>query len=135
MIRPRAVIIAETVIHDRNTNRMSLININEQFRSPGYPLLIARFTVFSIIERDNMTDPQDAEARIRIRLDEEVIFEQQIEVNFENSLLNRNVLQFQGFVVPHPGNLIASVQIADQILDSYRISITPAPTPPPEQLH
>jgi hypothetical protein len=134
MIRPKTVIITETVIRDQQTNRMSLINIFEQFRSPGYPLLISRFTVFAIILRDTLEDPQAAQGRLSIRLDEEVLFEQQIEINFQNVLINRNVLQFQGFVLPRPGRLVVSVAVGDQFADSYPISVLPHPTPPPERI-
>ena len=136
MIRPKVVILADSVIIDQTTNRVSLININEQFNSPGYPLLISRLCVFCIIERDTVNDPDAPAANIKIRLDEEVIFEQIIEVNFQpTGLLNRNILNFLGFLLTRSGMLTARLEVAGQILDSYRLSVVPGPMPAPEQSH
>jgi len=85
--------------------------------------------------RIDREDPQAPAARLRIRLEEEVIFEQTIEVNFQQELLNRLILQFQGFVVPHPGMLKASLEVDGQTLDSYRMAVVPGHMAAPAQSH
>jgi hypothetical protein len=125
MIRPKLILAAETVIRDAITNLISVINIQEQFYPVGYPLLIPSFVVLVIFERDQ-TDPPDIRARLAIRLDNEVVIEQDVAVNFGHALMNRSVIRLQSMVIEHAGSITARVTVQDQSLDSYLISAFPA---------
>jgi hypothetical protein len=133
MVRPRLIAIAETVLLDATTNSMSLIKIFEQFFPAGYPMLLPRFVVFAMFERDP-GDPAVNQAEIQIKLDAEVIAGHRAELNFGGGLLNRAVLQFESFVIPRPGSVRAVAIIGDQSLESYPIRAVPAGPPPVVQV-
>src|SRR5712692_8219734 len=113
MIRPKFVAVADTVLLDATTNSISLIKIHEQFRPAGYPLLLPRFVIFAVFEREQ-ADPADVEAVFRILLDDQVIHEQVSAINFAEAQLNRAVLQYEGFVIPRPGTMRITATVGDQ---------------------
>jgi hypothetical protein len=128
------VLVAETVINDRSTNAMSLINVIEEFHPAGYPLLIPRFTIYAVARRDG-EDAGDAQARVSIHLDDDEVFSGEADLSFGESMLNRSVLQFQGFVLPRPGVLIVRFAIDDESVESYPIAAFPGgDVPEPERL-
>jgi hypothetical protein len=110
---------------------MSVINIHEEFYPAGYPLLVPRFVVFAILEREK-EDPATPDTRLTIRLEDEVVFDEAVEVNFGIGQVTRVIAQFQGFVLPRPGVLRVSLSVGEIILESYRISAFPVGTPKPQ---
>jgi len=113
---------------------MSVIKIHEQFYPGGYPLLIPRFTVFSMYQRAP-EDPPVVQARLVIALDNETLFEKEdVEVNFGAGLTHRSIVQFEGFVLPRAGNLRVRVGVGDQSIESYVMPAFPVGTPVPQQI-
>lgn len=56
MIRPLVVLLAETVLHDRQTNSMSVINLLEELNTAGFPILIPRLSILAVLGRDSDED-------------------------------------------------------------------------------
>jgi len=132
VIRPKVLLAADTVIRDAATNSVSAIHVFEQFAPPGYPLLVPRLTVFAMLEREH-GDAAAVVARLQIRLDGTNIFERDTDVNFGESLINRIVLQFQGFVLPAAGTVRMVLAVGDQQVESYGIQAIAPPAPPPPE--
>jgi hypothetical protein len=135
MINTKVLLVADTIIHDQATNRMSVINIFEMFRPAGYPILLPRFTVFAMLERES-ADTATPPTNMIIKLDEDILFDRPIEINFGASLITRTVQQFQGFVIPRPGVITIQIRTDTESVVSYRIAAllgTP-PQPQPQQI-
>jgi hypothetical protein len=133
MIKPKIIIVADTILHDKITNKISIINIHENFKPTGYPLLIPRFSVFALLERD-LEDLSNPEASLIIKLDDEKIFDKPVEVNFGDFLLTRAIIRFQGFVITKPGILTLTLKVATETINSYPILVEPGNPPNPEQI-
>jgi hypothetical protein len=129
----RSIILAQSMIQDRQSSAMSAINIIEQFFPPGYPILIPSFVVFAIIERAEgaLATPK---ARVDILLGNERLFGQEVDINFADAILNRLSLEFQGFMIPRPGRLRISLRVGDAHAESYAIDAFPVGTPLPKRL-
>jgi hypothetical protein len=135
MIQPVFVLAAETVLIDRATNTMSIINVFEELTPSGYPLLLPRFTVLALSTREP-DDPAVTQAQVLITIDnDETVFDGQTDVDFGvTALLHRSLLQFQGLVVSQPGTLRITFAIEDAQVESYPMRALPAAPPPPAQL-
>ena len=132
MVEPKLVLVADWVIQDATTRTMSVISIHEQFYPVGYPLLIPRFIVFSMYQRAP-EDPAVTQATLVIILDNETLFEKgDVEINFGAGLTHRSIVRFDGFVLPHAGNLKVRVTAGDQSIESYTMPAFPVGTPVPQ---
>ena len=128
MVNVRAVIAAEIVIRDGESNRISVINIHEQFRPLGFPLLIPRFAIFTFLERD-LSDSPHQEVQVLVRVGESQVVEQTATINFGPGRLTRFTVEFQGFVVSQAGDLRVTVRSGTSSADSQLIEVlAPAPT-------
>lgn len=130
MIRPHSIVIADSVIRDAVSNRVSIINVHEAFNASAFPFVLPRFTVFAIIERDQ-ADVEVSMCRVHITLNGETLFDQQVEVSFAGATLSRVVLEFQGFFVPAPGMLQVAVEVAGIRMESYGMRVAPLGIPRP----
>lgn len=129
MIRPVFALIADSVIIDQSTNQVSIINLVEQLHPAGYPLVVPRITVFAMFER-LQDDDSTAEARVRILMDKDTLYDDNLEVDFGDSLLQRSLLQFQGFLLPSAGDLLVRVGVGRNSVKSYVVSAFPTGATP-----
>lgn len=128
MIRPKILLAADIAIRDAVSNLMTIVNINEELRPRGYPMLIPRFNVFALLERD-MADNPIAIGNLEIRLGDEVIFERRVDLNFQTSRYTRLNLKIQGFIVNAPGLLKLRLTVGAETLESYSIEAFAAQGP------
>lgn len=131
MIRPLFVLATDSVIQDVSTNQVSVINLIERITPPSFPSVVPRLTFFAIFERDEDSRDLDTEAKIHILLDRKRIFSDNLNVHFsKGSKLNRNIVQFQGFLLPAPGPLQVQVTIERRSVKSYEIPVVAPPNRP-----
>jgi hypothetical protein len=121
----RALLIAESVIQDKTTGRMCVINVLERVLPAGYPLLIPRFTLFAMLERATEDDPRPP-VNLRIFIGEDEVFSDGVSIDYGSTAVTRVVLEFQGFVLPKPGLLRATLTVGDASLTTYPIEAVPA---------
>ena len=131
MIRVRILLAADSVVRDASTNRLSVFNIHEQFRPTGFPVLVPRFTVLAVLDREP-GDPETVPCRLKIVLEPDVLFDQPVEVNFSGENLTRALMEFQGLLVPRPGALRVAFEVAGAATETYPMPVflPPQATPP-----
>ena len=124
MIEPLFVLPVELVLVDRGINSVSLINVIEEVHPAGFPLLIPRLTIYALTSRE-AGDPPTARGHASIFLDDEEVFSDDQELDFGESMLNRSLLQFQGFVLPRAGVLTFHYRVGEREVRSYPVPATP----------
>ncbi len=125
MITVKVLLLAERIIQDKQSNQMTLINMFEQFRPKGFPMLIPRFEIFALLERLE-SDGEDALCKAKITIGEKVLTDAPITIKFGNEILARLVFDFQGFVIPEPGDLRVTLSVSDIDTVSYTVKVFPA---------
>ena|SRR5438034_1006827 len=123
MLMSRLMLCAEAVIRDAERNAISIFNLIEDIEAEALPLLIPRFVVFNMLERDD-ADPETFSCLLRIALDDEKLFEQDIELSFQDKKRNRSIFTLQGLALFRPGVLRVSLSIEDQELDSFALTVS-----------
>jgi hypothetical protein len=135
MLRAKFVLCAETILHDKNTNMMSAINILENRTAVTLPAPLPKFSVLASFERD-AEDPPEQVVSFFLKLDEEELATSDLTVHFvdkgpEKGLINRTTVTYAGLVVTRVGILRASFSTDGRELGYYEIRID-AKTSPPE---
>ena len=128
VIRPAFVLVAESILQDMATNQVSVINLIEEVRPVGYPLLVPRLAVLVIFERDEDDDPT-GEANLRILIEDQELFTSTLDFHFGESRLFRSILQFHGFSVPDAGSIRVRVDVGEASAESFPIPAFPAGAP------
>ena len=126
MITPRLLLCAEYVLTDRDSNNASVINILEEIAPTVLPIIIPRVAVLCIIERQE-EDPEEAEILLRLTLHDQIIFEQQIPIDFLGRQRFRQTVLLGGLPITQPGILDVVVFLDDRVLQTYQV---PVRTPP-----
>ncbi len=109
MIRSKLLLCAENVILDSHTNSLSVINIFEDITPDGLPLMLPKFSILLILERE-MEDPRDIELSIKIKLDDFVLYEVNQPTSFQDKLKARSIMTIGGLLIQKPGRF--SLQIS-----------------------
>ena len=111
MYRTHSVLIAEMVLIDKTTNNASVINLLDEVRSSGYPLIIPRFTVLALNSREE-GDPSKATADLAFLIGaSRSLHVQEVEIDFKDSPRNRSLVRVEGLPVPEPGDLKVTFRI------------------------
>src|SRR5215216_1444185 len=98
MIRSTLAVCAESIVRDSETNNISVFNIIEELRAPGFPIVFPKLSTLFVLERDK-EDPSHVEGTVIIRLDEKELAQAAINGDFENTLRTRIILTAQGVVI------------------------------------
>jgi hypothetical protein len=136
MIRVKVLIVGETLLRDVDSNKYSLINILDNIRANGFPLVIPHVVFLAIFERDQ-DDVQKFEATLTLFQNNHEILKAKLSPDFQNCRTNRSCWRLNGIVVTGPGELRFHLS-ADEGLDAdYFLPIqgpeVPKVYPEPEQ--
>ena len=125
--------VAENVIIDQRTNKLSLVNVFENLESEGFPLFIPGLNLVLLGERD----PADADGipiHFAVSLGGRALLEAEGRVLFQPGVKRaRCILTVGGLVVPEPGTLeftasISGVPVASTISEvALRSSVAALP--------
>jgi hypothetical protein len=109
---------ASRVIRDATDNRVSLVDLCDDFVSQAFPLIFPRTTVLWALERDSVQDdaPQLV-GHITVLLNDVVLQEFDVNANFEDQLRTRCIMMLSGLVVSAPGRVAFRVRRAGQDAD------------------
>jgi hypothetical protein len=113
---------SEVSVLDGRTNALSLINILEDINVLAFPAVIPRLTICFIVRR-NESETEDAPAAVKIKLSEVTLFEQAVNVAFFNRNQARGILELQGLIVPSPGILTFSLEIANSVSAEWTVQV------------
>jgi hypothetical protein len=130
VIKVRTVVAAEIVIRDGDSNRMSAINLYEQLRPAGFPLLIPRFAILAYLERDAADDAKQ-ECTVRVTVGDQQLVNEKGQIDFGEGRQTRLVIQFQGFLLKAAGDVRVTVATKDSEMSSQLLEVHPPPVPPP----
>jgi hypothetical protein len=124
VISAKFMVCAQDVVRDAHSGSISLFNVFEDLQTEGFPTFIQQFAALVFLERDVDNDPAEYRGRFEIRLGEQVIFNAEPAINFEDKRKNRQILKIGGVVLPGPGLLTARFLVDGNALSEFSISVT-----------
>jgi len=97
-------ICAQSVIIDRFSNQVSLINLRTQLRAVTFPYWIPEISFVVILEKED-GDPETYETFATVTLNGEEISRTTVIITFKGGRGSRQILNFSGLPVTGPGLL------------------------------
>ena len=131
MIRAKTCFIAEGIVTDRDTDRISAFALLEDVQAASYPLLTQKVAFFCLWGRTS-ADPQRVTCEFSITLNGRDIMRHGLDVDFQQYLHNRCVIRLDGFTLNEPGVVVFRLAIpghdtAEWTLDVVRTASTSTP--------
>ena len=117
------MLCAEGVVRDAESNTVSVYNIFEEIRSATFPVIIPKMFILLITQRDPTQDPPAPAASIRIQLDNDLLDETDMEVNFQDKSRNRFILGVGGLAITRPGTLRFIANLANARMAEYTVTV------------
>jgi hypothetical protein len=131
MIRSKLLLCAEGITRDAESNNISVFNIYEELTPPSLPIIVPKMSILSVVERDQ-NDPNLFPATLRISLANQIVFEQQIEFNFQGLIRTRNIIVFGGMPITQPGTMDIVILINNDVFQTYQIRVNTPQVPLPQ---
>jgi hypothetical protein len=128
MYRVPAIILARSAVLDRFTNRLSIINVVDELRSPSFPVWIPDLVVVAMWSRDKQ-DRATFTARLEVTLDRRVLLKQDHEIDFATGLISRSIIALNGITIPATGILRFRLLVGRKRLAEYWVGVGTLETP------
>jgi hypothetical protein len=118
MIRVKAMLCAENVIRDTETNQVTIYNVIEQVNVMGFPALLKGMTIFVFLERET-EDAQVVDCQVLLKMDDTQLKEIRIQPDFEDKLRNRTFVRIEGMPIHQEGRFSAILLIDGKEKSQY----------------
>lgn len=122
MIKMKTMLMCETIIQDKETGNITVINIIENGTAESVPIFFPQITILAISERSS-GDPGKVKCNLQLSLDNEKLFDQQLILDFHDKPNHRSVVKILGFVLPKPGTLKAALKLDRKTIGSYEVEL------------
>jgi hypothetical protein len=122
MIRAKTCFVAEGVITDRDTDRISAFALLDDVQAASYPLLIQKLAFFCLWGRTS-TDPQRLTCEFSITLTAQDIVRHGLDIDFQQYLHNRCVIRLDGFTLKEPGVVVFRLAIPDHDIAEWTLEV------------
>ena len=120
---------AESVIIDRATNQLSVINLIENIQAHAFPLVINKLVTVFYLSREDGDSPSPT-ISLRLNTTEESTDALPVNVNFGEKLHNRIVTTVQGVVIAGPGTFRVSLIVNEDEVGHWEFGVTLKEGPP-----
>jgi hypothetical protein len=114
--------VAESVLIDSLTNRMSIINLLEQVHFEQFPSSFQDISFLAYFERED-GDKEHNNYKLKIELNGKSHTELGFESSFAGELRSRTVVKLAGMPITEPGKLSFSVMFEDRQIGMYDFDI------------
>lgn len=121
-MRPVLNIVAKGVIRDAVSNQISIFNIVEDVQAQGFPAFVGELGWLIMWERD-VGEPATGDFLSRVRMNERVLIENPIHVEFGDTLRHRTTISLGGIVVEETGHLKFEVVDQGRVLSDYEVRV------------
>jgi hypothetical protein len=104
MIITKYSLCAETIVVDKATNAISVINLFDDLIPEGYPFLFPKITFLVVIHKE-ASDKGVYDGTVKITINGKELFSASTKVDFLEKDLYRFIWGVGGLVIPEPGIL------------------------------
>jgi hypothetical protein len=111
---------AKNVVIDQFTNQVSVFSLYERIALLAFPAMQAQFSVLIAVKKEKH-DADNITARLKISVDEDVIFDNPAEISFNGADGTRCLITLPAIPIPHPGSLNVTLYRNKKILATLSI--------------
>lgn len=114
MIRCPVAVCADRIIRDAESNNISVIHVIDRMRTPTLPNVFPRLSFYFHLVRNPEEDPNEIAGNLRLAVDDELLGEYEMDVDFEGQTTHRVTGVLKGLPIPQPGTLSAALFIGEE---------------------
>lgn len=122
MITLEWMLVARGVSIDRESGSMTIFGVINAIRGEGFPIFVQHLTIAGLLRR-KPSDAKRATVKLVISHGGQDIFEGDMAVDFQDKLNNQFTMNFQGLVVPGPGDVEFELKIGSRTLGTYSLAV------------
>lgn len=122
MLKIRYALCSSRVIRDADENRISVIDLLEDITVPAFPIVIPRLSLIMSLSRDP-GDPEAYSGTIFLRLNDQVLLETELPIDFQGALATRATSVIGGLAFQTPGRFSVTWSIPGQVEATYLAEI------------
>lgn len=104
MIKSIFGIAASRIIIDAKTNQVSIIDVFEGIGAQSFPVILPRLSFMFRLQREN-AESAASELTLKYFVNEKPAMNFPVNVNFQDRLTTRAIIEFEGFMIPSHGVL------------------------------
>ena len=122
-MRADAILCARGTSIDRDTGALTIFQIIDGMEATGFPVLLQHTSVVVILEREE-DEPSQTQCILQILLDENLLLNEAVTMNFGPARRHRQAINVQGLVVQQPGTVYVKIRHNNMDLGVYRFPVT-----------
>jgi len=122
-MRADAILCARGTSIDRESGALTIFQIIDGMEATGFPVMLQHTSVVVILEREE-NEPAQAECILQILLDENLLLNEPVTINFGQARRHRQAINVQGLVVQAPGTVYVKIRHDNKDLGVYRFPVT-----------
>ncbi len=122
MLSSNALLCAEGVVRDAETNNISIFNILEEVSSADFPIYFQHFFVFAAAEK-NGNGSAKMICHLEVGLNGETLLSIPFTLDFQGKPRAKAVISIAGLMVPAPGILRAAFSHDEQEVNACAIAV------------
>ena len=121
-------LLAQSVVVDRVSNRVSIFNLIERIPSPNFPLLISELSLFALLGRNPEEDDRQLVTVVG-RLGDAEIMRTELQADFQGRMETRLIVNMMGMPIQHPQDLHFHLISGGQQLGVIVVPVEQVPLP------
>lgn len=126
MITVKLCLAALAVVRDAETNSISAFNIFESIVPAGFPIFMQQAAFFVLWERE-AADPPQVRGEFILEIAGTRLSRAEVNLNFQDSLSHRSIVNLQGVAIPTPGRLDFSIALEGGVRAGYSMQVQALP--------
>lgn len=128
MVTAKFMLAAQGIIQDRDTRSVSVFNILEEVQAEGFPVLIQKMSLLTVLERAP-EDHQRNELTLAISLGQVSLMTRPVAVDFSDKLRSNYIINLTSMIIPNPGRLNFVLKVGERVVSEYSIGVEPRNPP------
>ena len=118
MLKLKSLIVAEKVIIEKDTNKVTIVDVIENLKSPSYPLFFPNFSCLLYFENDKDNADQN-KYKFTLKNNDKLLIDTDVNIDFQGKLTTRSLVNINGLAIPAPGVVTIEISSEGQHIDSY----------------
>ncbi|HRH48339.1 MAG TPA: hypothetical protein PLP23_06295 [Panacibacter sp.] len=115
-----SIICCESIITDLETKGTSLFNIIERISIQSFPFFLPKFSIFISSENDDLGK---IEGQLKVSNNNRQLYLGKVIFNFYERNITRNIIRFNGLVIPEAGTLMIEIIHENVVLKTHIIGL------------
>ena len=124
MITCQYMLCADAIVSDKESNKVSVFNIFDDISAESFPAIHQKLVILCRLDREE-SDPKKIKVKLNAKLDEKIIIDQEVEIDFLDSLSNNLIITITPLVIEKPGKIKFQIYYNSTFLNENSVRIVP----------